>query len=358
MIEERDGVGLMDLEQRKFRADPLKLKRLRVAAGLTVQDFAAKAQLDRTTVAKILRGDAVFLKTIKEAGEKAFGIDSPLELLHPEELLALGVSTEVPSPSQVLEWDITEYLSSWEKTSNGLQYQRLRLKHRYLENRWARAKCYELRHLATSDRDQLEGHLRRHVEVSEEVGSHPNIAENLTAAWVSGLWWVLDRWVDGETLAHRLAQGPLGEYELQVIMGGIARGLKALHAAGVIRRELTPDSVLLREKDDQPILTDLELAKLTEPLPTVSPEHWPDDPYRAVEVGGDAPIDERVDVYSWGRIFVHAATGRLPERGQEQLSDERIPETVRQVVLQCVAVQRSKRPDNVNTVLTALKAWS
>ena len=223
----------MDLEQRQFRADPLKLKRLRVAAGLTVQEFAEEAELDRTTVAKILRGDPVFLKSIKQAGEKAFGIDSPLELLHPDELQALGVSTEVPSPSQVLEWDIAEYLSGWEKTSNGLQYQRLRLKHRYLENRWARAKCYELRHLPTKDREQLEGHLRRHVEVSEQVGSHPNVAENLTAAWVSGLWWVLDRWVDGETLAGRLSQGPLSEYELQVILGGMARGLKALHAADV-----------------------------------------------------------------------------------------------------------------------------
>jgi serine/threonine protein kinase/DNA-binding XRE family transcriptional regulator len=347
----------MDLEQREFRADPLKLKRLRVAAGLTVQDFAKAADLDRTTVGKILRGDPVFLKTLQQAGEQAFGISSPLELLHPDELAGLGIATEAPSPTHVLEWEIVEYLSGWEKTSNGLQYQRLRLKHRYLEDRWARAKCYELRHLATADRDRLEGHLRRHVEVSEQVGSHPNVAETLTAAWVGGMWWVLDRWVNGETLANRLAQGPLSIYELQTIMRGIAEGLNALHAAGVIRRELSPDSVLLRENDDRPILTDLELAKLNERLPTVSPEQWPDDPYRAVEVEGDAPIDIRADIYSWGRIFVPGATGRLPKRGQEQLAGEQIPEEVRRVVLQCVAGPRSKRPNSMNPVLTALKAW-
>lgn len=348
----------MDLEQREFRADPLKLKRLRVAAGLTVQDFAKAADLDRTTVAKILRGDPVFLKSIKLAAERVFGIDSPLELLHPDELQALGVTTEVPSPNQVLEWEIVEYLSGWQKTSNGLQYQRLRLKHRFLENRLSRGKCYELRHLSTADRDRLDEHLRRHVEVSEQVGSHPNIAENLTAAWIGGTWWVLDRWVAGETLTDRLSKGPLGDYELQVVATGIARGLKALHAAGIIRRELTPDSVLLQEKDDRPILTDLELSKLTERLTTVSPEEWPDDPYRAVEVSGDTPIDVRADVYSWGRIFVHAATGRLPERGQEQLADERIPDSLRETVLQCVAVPRSQRPNNMNAVLAALKAWS
>ena len=348
----------MDLEQREFRTDPIKLKRLRVAAGLTVQDFAKAAGLDRTTAAKILRGTPLFLKSIKLAGQQAFGIDNPLELLHPDELQALGVSTEVPSPAHVLEWEIVDYLSGWQKTSNGLQFQRLRLKHRFLESRWSRAKCYELRHLATAERVCLEEHLRRHVEVSEQVGSHPNIAENLTAAWVGGLWWVLDRWVEGETLAERLKQGPLGEYELQVVMRGIAQGLKALHAAGVIRRELTPDSVLLQEKDDRPILTDLELAKLTERAPTVAPEEWPDDPYRAVEVSGDAPIDVRADLYSFGRIFVQAVTGKLPVRGQEQLADERIPEPVRQVILHCVAVPRSQRPDSMNAVLTALKAWS
>ncbi|HEY2413795.1 MAG TPA: helix-turn-helix domain-containing protein [Pirellulaceae bacterium] len=347
----------MDLEQREFRADPLKLKRLRVAAGLTVQDFAKAADLDRTTVGKILRGDPVFLKTLQQAGEQAFGIKSPLELLHPDELAELGATTEVPSPTHVLEWEIVDYLSGWEKTSNGLQYQRLRLKHRYLKDRWARAKCYELRHLATADRERLESHLGRHVEVSEQVGSHPNIAENLTAAWVGGLWWVLDRWDDGEILADRLAKGPLGDYELQTIMRGIAEGLRALHAAGVIRRELSPDSVLLREQDDRPILTDLELAKLNERLPTVSPEQWPDDPYRAVEVEGDAPIDIRADLYSWGRIFLHAATGRIPERGHEKLADQRIPDEVRRVVLQCAAGPRSKRPTNMNAVLTILKAW-
>lgn len=347
----------MDLEQREFRADPLKLKRLRVAAGLTVQDFVKASGLDRTTVGKILRGDPVFLKSLKQAGEAVFGIENPLELLHPEELQSLGIVTEVPSPSQVLEWEITDYVSGWQKTSNGLQFQRVRLKHRFLDGRWALAKCYELRHVSTADKERLEGHLRRHVEVSEEVGPHLNIAENLTAAWVGGLWWVLDRWVPGEMLSNLLAKGPLSEYELQVIMGGIAQGLQALHAAGVIRRELTPDSVLLHEKDDRPILTDLDLAKLTERSPTVAPDAWPNDPYRAVEVGGDAPLDVRADLYSWGRIFVHAATGSLPERGEEEAVGKRLPEPVRDIVLQCVAVPQSKRPDSINTIIGALKVW-
>ena len=50
---------MQEPEQRKFRADPLKLKRLRVAAGLTAKEVRELAQLDRTTVTKILAGDPV-----------------------------------------------------------------------------------------------------------------------------------------------------------------------------------------------------------------------------------------------------------------------------------------------------------
>ena len=77
--------------------------------------------------------------------------------------------------------------------------------------------------------------------------------------------------------------------------------------------------MLLRESNDRPILTDLELAKLGEGQPTVSPDEWPDDPYRALEVSGDGPVDARADIYSWARIFMHAATGCLDERGCENV---------------------------------------
>lgn len=347
----------MEAEQRKFRADPLKLKRLRVAASLTAKEFMQLADLDRTTVAKILRGDPVFLKSLATAGERVFNIDNPLELLHPEELEAMGVQTEVPSPGQVLEWEIVEYLSGWETTTNGLQFQLVKLGHRYLKNRMARGKCYELRHLTGAEKERVERYLMRHVEVCEQISEHPNITYNITAAPLDGLWWVLDRWEDGVTLQERLQEGALSEYELRIVMTGIAKGLAALHKSKIIRRELSPQSVLLRQRDDRPVLGDMELAKLVEGRPTVSPEEWPQDPYRALEVGGDTPVDVRADIYSWGRIFVHAAVGHLGERGTEDVSQVAIPDVVRDLVLPCCAITRSQRPANMNAVLKVLKRW-
>ena len=348
----------MEIEQRQFRADPLKLKRLRVAAGLTVQEFRQLADLDRTTVAKILRGDAVFLKSIATAAENVFKICNPMELLHPDELRAMGVQTDVPAPGHVLEWEIVDYLSGWTETSNGLQYQTVKLAHRYLKNRFALGKCYELRHLNCSERKNIEHYLHRHAEVCGQVGRNANIARNITAAPVDGLWWILDEWESGLTLEERLRQGPLGSHELRVVMTGIAHGLAALHKSGIIRRELSPRSVLLRKRDDLPLLTDLELAKLTQGGRTVSPNEWPDDPYRALEVGGDAPIDVRADVYSWARIFVHAATGQLCERGAERLVGVELPDELRAFVMQAAAVARTQRPEGFRKILKVLKRWT
>ena len=347
----------MELEQRRFRADPLKLKRLRVAAGLTVKEFKQIANLDRATVTKMLRGDPVFLKTLATAGKKVFRIDNPVELLHPDELEAMGVQTEVASSGQVLEWKIEAYLSGWLQTTNGLQFQLVRLGHRYLKDRMARGKCYELRHLTGSERKRVEAYLLRHVEVCEQIGEKINVAQNITAAPIDGVWWVLDRWEDGENLAARLATRALSGYELRVVMTGIATGLGELHKADIILRELSPKSVLLRERSDKPILTDMELAKLAGNAQTVSPVKWPDDPYRALEVGGDVPVDVRADIYSWGRIFIHAATGELCDRGAEDLSMSDIPADVSDLVTRCVSVTRSKRPGSVDDLLRVLDRW-
>jgi len=346
----------MDTEQREFRADALKLKRLRVAAGMTVADFAKSTGLDRTTAGKILRGQPVFLKSLAIAGKEAFGIDNPMDLLHPDELSAMGMLPNENKPGHVLEWEVVEYLSEWEKTANGLQYQLAKLRHRYLD-RLARGKCYELRHLPSAEKQQLEEHLRRHADVCERIGPHPNIASNLTAAWCGGYWWVIDRWEDGGTLNRRLAGEALSEYELKFIGSGVAEGLKALHAEGIIRRELSPKFILLRESSDRPVLTDFELAKLLESKPTVSPDEWPEDPYRAAEVTGDAAIDARADIYSWGRVFVHGACGELPERGSEPgaLEKAHVPDSLKKLLSDCVRLPRSKRPKSIDHILRVLE---
>lgn len=352
----------MEREKREYRADELKLRRLRAQFALTVEQFCGKSGLDKATARKLFKGTPVTLTTLAVAA-KVFGVTDHLELLHPDELAALGVEPAATASGEtVQEWQVEARLTPWEKTANGLQYQLARLRHRFLPSRLARGKCYELRHLPVAERRRLDEHLRRHADVCGQIRHHPNVAENITATFVEngGLWWVLDEFEDGATLAGRLAEGPLEGTSLKTVAAGIAAGLDALHRQRVVRRELSPRFVLLRKKDLTPVLTDFELAKLLDGAPTVSPAGgWPDDPYLAEEVVSRGSVDERADLYSWGRVFVHCLLGRLPEPGADAdaVRASALPAGVRAVLAACLALPKSDRPASAADVLRAIKRW-
>ncbi|MCA9196006.1 MAG: hypothetical protein KDA87_00650 [Planctomycetales bacterium] len=346
----------VNAEQRRFRADPLVLKRLRVAAGLTVKEFTEIAGLDRATVAKMLRGDPVFLSSLTTAAKSVFNMDDVTPLLHIDELANLGIRLEPPS-NQVLEWEIEAYLSGWNHTTNGLQYQLVQLRHRFLPDRLARAKVFELRHMSQFEVQRVDNHLRRHVQACDLIGQHRNLSTNLTAAFVVGNWWVIDTWEAGQTLADRLNVEPLSDYELRVLMVGLAEGIAAAHKAGVVLRELSPQRIIVRDSDGTPVITDMELAKISGGSPTVSTGQWPTNPYQALEVDSNSPVDHRADIYSWARILVHAATGQLDEPGREDVNKVDVPDVVRDIVQQSLRIQRNQRPDDMQAILRVLRRW-
>jgi serine/threonine protein kinase len=357
---ERHSVAA-DKEKREYRTDRVKLGRLRAQYALTIEQFWAKAAMDAGTAKKMFHGGPVSLKTLAKAA-KVFGVTDHLELLHPDELRELGVDPSLTFSSRhVQEWEIERFLSPWERTANGLQFCVAKMRHRFLETRFARGKCYWLRHLQVKERQRLAKELSRHPDVCELIGKDEHIAQNLTATFVEdgGLWWVLDRWEEGPTLAERLKEGPLDGAATRTVMTGVAEGLRALHKAKVVRRELAPRFIILHA-DLCPVLTDFELAKLLEGKTVAPKEGWQDDPYRAIEVAGEGVVDERADLYSWGRIFVEAASGSLPAKGKENAAVTRLPcpDHVKDVVLRCLAPTRSSRPSAMDEVLKAMKRWT
>ncbi len=143
-------------------------------------------------------------------------------------------------------------------------------------------------------------------------------------------------------------------------MREIADGLKALHDAEIIRRELSPRFIILREPNDAVVFTDFELGKLLDGSPTVKTK-FPYDPYRAPEGGGELTLaDRNVDLYSWGRICVHAVTGREPPKpGKEEpeLKQAKLPSKVLKIILRCVSLDAAKRPQSVKEVQKAISDW-
>ena len=61
-----------------------------------------------------------------------------------------------------------------------------------------------------------------------------------------GAAYVVNEWIDGETLAGRLARGPMPDREVRTVLRRLAEGVAEAHRVGLAVGGLTPDNVVLR----------------------------------------------------------------------------------------------------------------
>ncbi len=121
------------------------------------------------------------------------------------------------------------------------------------------------------------------------------------------------QWLDGETLAERLAARPMSERETLTLARRIAEAIAASHDAGVLHRDLKPANIVLVEGDvSRATLVDFGLVRLRQdPVRTRTGVPLGTPAYMAPEqVRGEHDIDARVDVFSVGSILYECLSGR------------------------------------------------
>src|SRR5262249_48617499 len=110
----------------------------------------------------------------------------------------------------------------------------------------------------STDHDRLT-RFQREAEVLASL-NHPNIAAIHDLAAHHGSQFLVLELVEGETLADRIAKGPIPVEEALDIGKQIAEALEAAHEKGVIHRDLKPANIKLTPDGNVKVL-DFGLAK-------------------------------------------------------------------------------------------------
>src|SRR5271165_7128851 len=156
--------------------------------------------------------------------------------------------------------------------------------------------------------------LAREVETMRRVRS-AFVAEVLDADVTGEFPYIVTRYVPGPTLEAMVrGRGPLSGAGLRRLAYGTAEALTAIHAAGVVHRDLKPGNVMLA--DDRPVVIDFGIAQAGDATRLTQTGLVMGTPgYLAPEVIEGQPSSPASDVHSWGSTMAFAATGHLPFGG-------------------------------------------
>jgi hypothetical protein len=160
---------------------------------------------------------------------------------------------------------------------------------------------------------------RRFAEESKIAASieHPNVVPIYAAGKEAGVPFIAMRFVAGADLAKRLVrEGRLSPDIAVGLIAQVANGLDAIHAAGLVHRDVKPANVLLSGGEDaeHAYITDFGVARnvSTESGLTQTGRFVGTLDYVAPEQISGGAVDARVDVYALGCLLFKLLTGEVP----------------------------------------------
>jgi serine/threonine protein kinase len=166
--------------------------------------------------------------------------------------------------------------------------------------------------------------------------------------------WLATQYIPGPTLRAAVAErGPLPAPSLAALGAGLAEGLAAIHAAGVVHRDLKPSHVILAP--DGPRIIDFGIARLTDAPEFTRPGMFLGTPaYASPEQVDGALVGPASDIFSLGGVLTFAATGHEPfpaDSPAAQLYGVRtgepdlhgVPDIIAPLVTSCLAKDPARR---------------
>lgn len=196
---------------------------------------------------------------------------------------------------------------------------------------------------------------RREITVARSV-TGPHLAPLLDGDTDAAVPWLATTYVAGPTLSAAVrGAGAMDEAEVRMLGAGIARALAAVHAAGIVHRDVKPGNVMLAA--DGPRLIDFGIARDAGATPLTTTSRMVGSPaFMSPEhVAGSGRVVPASDIFCLASLLCFAATGHDPfgdgpvaavlyrvKYVEADLDD--VPDALRAVLERCLTADPAARP--------------
>lgn len=193
------------------------------------------------------------------------------------------------------------------------------------------------------------------------VHIHDIFEENNTA------YYVMD-YIDGENLNEIVKRnGPLPEGKAVKYVEKVGEALEYIHSRNMTHFDVKPANIVIRKKDDQPILIDFGLSKQYDAhgdatstlMQGISQGYSPIELYNYGSVSTFSP---QTDVYSLGATLLYLISGKVPPQPSTIIEDGLDLSFVKDSQLKnaiesAMQVGRGKRPESMHKFLYSLSSF-
>lgn len=169
---------------------------------------------------------------------------------------------------------------------------------------------------------------QQEAEVLEKLGDHDQIPRLLAYFRDGQDFYLVQEFFLGETLSTELIQGqPWHESSVYHLLQEVLKVLKFVHSQNVIHRDIKPDNLIRRQRDQKLVLIDFGAVKQVRGLQVVTQGHTTVTisvgtlVYMPPEQISGKPRRSS-DIYALGIMAIQALTGLLPEDFKDDLDTD------------------------------------
>lgn len=236
------------------------------------------------------------------------------------------------------------------------------------------ARVYRVRHVpsntiwalkelnpSSAQSQEEKGQFRNEYDLLEGL-NHPNLPRVKESFEHEGRLYIVEEFIQGETLEKRLEAGPMSWREAAQMAIPLLKVLHYIHSKGIVYRDIKPSNIMFRE-DGSLVLVDFGAARRysADPAKTHDTIVLGTPGFASPEQHGKQQTDRRSDIYSAGVLLHHAATGRDPNDKPFIFEDPHdiapgIDPVFSQAVMRALKLDRESRFSTAKDMRWALEA--